>query len=74
MSEKKDHNNPKNVFKEKGGVELPWKSGSAGINGLSSIRQSDITSVVPDEIDWSKIYDGKQPSPKKTRPVDNSPK
>jgi hypothetical protein len=74
MSKKKDLNNPKNVFKEKGGVELPRKDDSTGINSISSIRHSEITSIVPDEMNWSKIYDGKKPAPEKKRPADNSPK
>jgi len=70
MSENKDLNNPKKVFKEKGGTEMPRKSGSAGIAGVSSIRHSEITSIVPYEMNWSKIYDGKKPPSKKTKPVD----
>ena len=65
MREDKDYNNPKKIFEEKGGVELPKKSGSAGERVLASVRQSEITSIVPDEINWSRIYSGKQPSPGK---------
>jgi hypothetical protein len=63
MRENKDYNNPKKIFKEKGGVELPKKSDSAGEKNLSSVRQSEITSIVPDEINWSRIYSGKRPIP-----------
>ena len=65
MRESKDYNNPKKIFKEKGGVQLPEKNDLAGEKNLTSIRQSEITSIVPDEINWSRIFTGKQPYPDK---------
>jgi hypothetical protein len=67
MRENKDYNNPKKIFKEKGGIELPEKGGSAGKNNLTSVRQPEITSIVRDEMNWSRIYSGKQPPPNKEK-------
>lgn len=64
----KDYNNPKRIFKEKGGVELPGKKSSFGSDGLTSIRCSEVTSIVPDDVNWNKIYAGKQRAPLRPKP------
>ena len=68
MREKKEHNNPKNVVGERGGVALPGKKSAIAEDSLTSIRYSEITSIVPDDMNWNKIYVGKKGEPQKREP------
>jgi len=68
MRKESDHNNPKRIFKEKGGIGIPGKNPAIGRDNLTSIRHSEITSIAPDDINWNKIYAGKQKGPKRGKP------
>ena len=73
MGDEDKMNNPMKIFSEKGGVEPPLKRKKqfpAGMNDLSSLRQSDITSIAPDGLNRARIYSGRTPEPM----ADNSDK
>ncbi len=72
--EKKNLNNPKRIFREKGDIQPPNKEFPPGMNDLSSVRRSEITSVIPDENNWAKIYTGKRPPAKKEASDENASK
>ena len=72
--EKKNLNNPKKIFREKGGIETSEKKFPAGMNDFSSVRRSEITSIAPDEINWGKIYTGKRPASRKGVSDETAPK
>ena len=60
MGTKREHNNSQRIFKEQD--ELVVSGGQKPIrkDKLISIRQSEITSIAPDDINWNNIYIGKQ--------------
>ena len=60
MDKKTEHNNPKKTFKEQDDLVVPGKKAPEAAEKLTSIRRPEITSIAPDDINWSKIYVGKQ--------------
>lgn len=67
MTKEKEFNNPQKVFKNKEGVEPPEKKVVGTRIDLTSIRTSEITSIVPDNINWNKIFAGKKKGLKSER-------
>ena len=65
MREKKELNNPKPIFEEKGGIDIPGGKWSDGRARLTSIRRSEVTSIVPDDMNWNKIFAGRPGGPHK---------
>ncbi|RJP66350.1 MAG: hypothetical protein C4532_16185 [Candidatus Abyssobacteria bacterium SURF_17] len=55
-----EHNNPKRIFREQDDRVAPSKEKPDGAEKLMSIRRSELTSIVPDDINWGNIYYGKQ--------------
>jgi hypothetical protein len=62
MSKNRDYNNPKRIFREKGGVEPPEKRRPDESGGVTSIRRSEIISIAPEGMDLSKVYLGRRPA------------
>ena len=60
MRDKKEVNNPKNIFKEQDDLVVPGGKMPVEKEELTSIRRSRITSIVPDDMNWDNIYVGKQ--------------
>jgi hypothetical protein len=60
MDGKKEHNNPLKTFKEQDDLVVPSKQLPAAADRLASIRHSEVTSTVPDDINWNNIYLGKR--------------
>jgi hypothetical protein len=60
MKSKKEHNNPQRIFKEQDDLVVQGKKPLIQRDELTSIRQSEITSTVPDDKNWGNIYVGKQ--------------
>jgi len=56
---KKDRNNPKKIFKEQDDLIVSREKEHIGPDKLMSVRQSDITSIAPDDINWDNVYAGK---------------
>jgi hypothetical protein len=59
MAEKKDHNNPRRMFKEQDDLVVSREKEPVGPDKLLSIRRSEVTSIAPDDIKWDNIYAGK---------------
>lgn len=72
MRENKDFSNPKGVFKEKGAVGMPEKKIPSGINEVASIKRSGLTSMVPDDVNRSRIYVGKRPTAQEANSEEDS--
>jgi len=68
MDKKEKHDNPKKLFKEQDDLVVPGRGADIAPDRVVSIRRSEITSTAPDEIDWNKIYIGKQHELHSTRP------
>ena len=60
MHEDRRQNNPKKVFEEQDDLVAPSRKLPAGADIITSVRQSDVISTAPDDIDWNKVYAGKQ--------------
>ncbi len=71
MSENRDFNGPQRIFSEKGRVETPETPRQAGNDGVTSIRRSEIVSVVPEETDLGKVFLGTRPDHTRERPDGN---
>lgn len=74
MREKKEHNNPQKTFKEQDDLVVERKKLPVEEDELASTRRSEITSIVPDDINWNNIYAGKQHGVHSTRPEPGSRK
>ncbi len=76
MSDKNKLNNPQKTFKEQDALVIPGERKPVEVEReeLTSIRDSEIISIVPADIDWSKIYIGKQHGLYTARPEVESPK
>ena len=68
MDEKYNHNNPQKIFKEQDDLVVERTEPSIDREDLASIRHSEITSIVPDDINWNNIYAGKQHGIHSTKP------
>ncbi len=61
MNSRKEHNNPKKLFREQDDLVVsPRDIAEVVENKISSVRESHLTSIVPDETNWNNIYVGKQ--------------
>jgi len=60
MKNKKDRNNRQRISKEQDDLVVQGEKPLIESDKLTSIRQAEITSTVPDDINWNDIYVGKQ--------------
>ena len=60
MNTKHGRNSPRKVFKEQDDLVVSGKEAPISAEKLRSVRQSEITSIAPDDIDWNNIYAGKR--------------
>ena len=60
MGTKHEHNNPQRIFKEQDDLVVSGRETPTDEGKLTSVRQSEITSIAPDDINWNNIYVGKQ--------------
>ena len=74
MGEKKDKNNPKKIFREQDDLVVSREKMPGSADGLTSIRHSEIASIVPDDMNWNNIYFGRQHGLHSTKPGEDSKK
>ena len=73
MAERKDYNSPKKIFREQDDLIVSREQKPIGPEKLVSIRQSEMISIAPDNINWNNIYSGKTGGLHSIKPEAGSP-
>ena len=60
MKNEKERNNPQKIFKEQDDLVVQNEKPLIKREELTSLKQAEITSTVPDDMNWNNIYVGKQ--------------
>ncbi|GAB4337088.1 MAG: hypothetical protein Kow0099_10380 [Candidatus Abyssubacteria bacterium] len=60
MVERKEHNNPKRIFREQDDRVAPDRPPAIEPQTIASVRRSELASIAPDDINWGNIFCGKQ--------------
>ena len=68
MKDKKERNNPQRIFKEQDDLVVQGEKPLIERDELTSIKQAEITSTAPDDINGNNIYAGKQHGLHSTKP------
>ncbi len=60
MQDKSRHDDPLRVFKPQDDLVVSKEKPTVRPDDLASVRRSEITSIVPDDINWNNVFLGKK--------------